>query len=61
MRLRVNIRVGNNGKVTSASLRPGRLAGTAMGRCILGKVRAWKLPSHTSPYAYSFTMRFNPN
>jgi len=60
-RLRIALRVGTNGKVTSARLNPGRLASTGVGRCILAKARAWKLPPYPNPYAYSFGVQFSAN
>lgn len=60
-KLRVTLQVGTSGKVTSARVSPGRLAGTAMGRCIRRKAASWKLPPYPNPYTYAFSVRFASN
>ena len=58
-RMRIALRIGSNGRVTSARVRPGLLAATAVGRCIQSKARAWKLPPYPNPYIYSFSVQFS--
>ena len=57
--MRVALRIGSNGRVTSARVRPGPLAATAVGRCIRNKAKAWKLPPYPNPYIYSFSVQFS--
>ncbi len=58
MRWYVSLRAGRNGKVTSARVRPGALSSQAVSRCLQSRIRAWKLPPHSFPYSYTFTVRF---
>jgi serine/threonine protein kinase len=59
MRWHVSLRAGTNGKVTSARVSRGKSASAAVGSCIQRKVRAWKLPAHSSPYSYTFSVKFS--
>lgn len=58
-RLRLSIKVSAAGKVRSVYVSPQKYAADTLGICVRRSIGAWRFPSFSAGYSYSFTARFH--